>query len=168
MPFLAHGHAVLCLVIHACAASSHDSITSGSGQCIGYNTQLERALQAAEVLERQLRSIQREVEKSRRSVLEKQRALASCERSASTARYSFVQRRSTSDEHNASEVLAGRHVAAVVVRRDSEAHQEPQCTHALWCRDGATCTIDPPRFRYWRATISAASRNGLGFRVWRL
>ena len=110
--------AVLFLVsaIQACAASSEGSSVASSHECLSQRTQLARALQAASELERQWRIMQREVEKSRRSVLERQRALASCERSPWTAEYSLPLHSPASDGHNISEVSAGGTLQRAFVR----------------------------------------------------
>jgi len=72
------GLAVLCItgMIWACA-SSEISPMSSADACLSHRMELARALQHAEVLEKQLPNTLQEVEKSRGWVREKQSALAS-------------------------------------------------------------------------------------------
>jgi hypothetical protein len=112
MGLLAHGLVGLSIMIHACAASSEGTSVSSAHECLDQRTQLARALQDAEELERQWLAMQRKVEGSRMSVLERQRALSSCELSSSTANYSFSQLLPASNARNARKVLEGGYIAA--------------------------------------------------------
>ena len=123
MGLLAHGLVGLSIMIHTCAASSEGTSASSSHECLNQRTQLARALQDAEELERQWLAIQRKVEGSRMSVLERQRALSSCELSSSTANHSFSQLLPASNARNAREVLEGGYMQRRATHRPSPAQR---------------------------------------------
>ncbi len=120
MGLLANGLVVLSVMIHTCAASSEGTLVSS--ECLNQRTQLSRALHDAEELERQWLAMKRKVEESRMSVLERQRALSSCELS-STAIYSFSQLLPASNPRNGREILEGGYIAASCDPQAAQRHR---------------------------------------------
>jgi hypothetical protein len=81
------GLAACAFILSMCSASSsesHGDSPTSWNYCHTQRTLLSAVLQEADELERQLRT-------ARRKVLEQQRALSTCERSPSTARYNESQ-----------------------------------------------------------------------------
>jgi hypothetical protein len=148
-----HGLAACAFILILCSAASSesqgDSLTSWN-YCHTERRQLSAVLQESDELERKLRTAQRKV-------LEQQRALSTCERSPSTARYNESQHLPTglvAPKYVPAQALEGAHVA--------RAGLNPLTLHLARCGTVTVMQVQPNTVeRRTRSLLQAGIAHGM-------